>query len=116
VGSPDIAHGGASSAPRGQVRDTIRGSYRADETYFHRIRRYILFHDKRHPRDTAASAVTALLDHLARDRDVAGSPQTRRCPRVRFSTTMYWFSRLTELRPKKRAAKTARAFSAARRH
>jgi Phage integrase, N-terminal SAM-like domain len=37
-----------------QVRDAIRVkhySYRTEETYVQWIRRYILFHDKRHPKE-----------------------------------------------------------------
>ncbi|ASC71819.1 Integrase/recombinase [Halomicronema hongdechloris C2206] len=38
-----------------QVRDTIRlkhYSYRTEQTYVQWIRRYILFHDKRHPKES----------------------------------------------------------------
>jgi hypothetical protein len=92
---PHIVHGGTAPAPHllDQVRDTIRRrhySYCTEEACVHSIRRDILFHNKRHPRDMAAPEVTAFLNHLARDRDVAASTQTRRCPRSCFSTRMCW--------------------------
>lgn len=44
-----------------QVREAIRlehYSYRIEETYVYWIRRYILFHSKRHPREMATAEVT----------------------------------------------------------
>ncbi len=41
-----------------QVRDTVRlkhYSYRTEQSYVAWIRRYILFHNKRHPKDMGAS-------------------------------------------------------------
>ena len=54
------------SAPRllDQVRDCIRVKHyriRTERTYLDWIKRYILFHDKRHPKDMGASEVTAFL-------------------------------------------------------
>ncbi len=40
-------------------------------------RRFILFHDKRHPKDMGASQVQAFLTHLAVDRRVAASTQNQ---------------------------------------
>ncbi len=51
-----------------QVRDAIRlkhYSYRTEQTYVGWIRRYILFHDKRHPKDMGGAEVEAFLTHLA---------------------------------------------------
>ncbi|PZO42850.1 MAG: integrase [Shackletoniella antarctica] len=42
-----------------QVRDAIRlkhYSYRTEQTYVQWVRRYILFHDKRHPKDMGVGA------------------------------------------------------------
>ena len=52
-----------------QVRDVIRlkhFSIRTEQSYIHWIRRFILFHHKRHPRDMAETEVTEFLTHLAR--------------------------------------------------
>ena len=51
-----------------QVRDTIRlkhYSYRTEETYVQWIRRYILFHNKRHPIEMGVPEIEEFLTHLA---------------------------------------------------
>jgi hypothetical protein len=51
-----------------QVRDLIRVkhlSYRTEEAYLGWIRRFILFHEKRHPKEMGAAEVQAFLTHLA---------------------------------------------------
>jgi len=51
-----------------QVRDAIRVkhySYKTEKTYVHWIRRFILFHNKRHPAEMGAAEVTQFLTHLA---------------------------------------------------
>ena len=51
-----------------QVRDTIRlkhYSIRTEEAYVNWIRRFILFHDKRHPNDMGGKEIEAFLTHLA---------------------------------------------------
>jgi integron integrase len=63
-----------------QVRDVIRRkhfSIRTEQAYVDWIRRFILFHGKRHPRDMAEPEVTAFLTHLARDGRVAASTQNQ---------------------------------------
>ena len=63
-----------------QVRDTIRThqySYRTQETYCKWIRRFILFHDKRHPREMGASEIQAFLTHLAVEGRVSASTQNQ---------------------------------------
>jgi len=62
------------------VRDTIRlkhYSLRTEETYVHWIRRFIHFHGKRHPRELGATEVTAFLNHLVKNRDVAAATQNQ---------------------------------------
>lgn len=62
------------------VRGLIRVkhlSYRTEETYIGWIRRYILFHDKRHPKDMGAAEVQVFLTHLAVDGNVAASTQNQ---------------------------------------
>ena len=63
-----------------EVRDVIRRkhfSIRTEQTYVDWIRRFILFHNKRHPRDMAETEITAFLTHLARDGRVAASTQNQ---------------------------------------
>ncbi|NEP18708.1 MAG: hypothetical protein F6J97_17715 [Leptolyngbya sp. SIO4C1] len=46
-----------------QVRDAVRlkhYSYRTEQTYVQWIRRYILFHDKRHPREMGVPEIRVL--------------------------------------------------------
>lgn len=63
-----------------QVRDTIRlkhYSYRTEQTYVQWIRRYILFHNKRHPRDMGAPEIEAFLSHLAVEGNVTANTQNQ---------------------------------------
>lgn len=63
-----------------QVRDRIRVkhySIRTETQYLQWIRRFILFHDKRHPRDMGAAEVEAFLTHLAVEGRVAASTQNQ---------------------------------------
>src|SRR5712692_1175370 len=63
-----------------QLRNAIRRrhySYRTEQTYLHWVRRFIYFHDKRHPADMGADEVTSFLTHLARERTVAASTQNQ---------------------------------------
>lgn len=62
------------------VRDTIRRkhySIRTEEAYVNWIRRFILFHGKRHPKDMGAAEVEAFLTHLATEGHVATSTQNQ---------------------------------------
>jgi len=63
-----------------QVRDTIRlkhYSYRTEESYVYWIRRYILFHHKRHPQQMGTAEVEAFLTHIAVKEQVAASTQNQ---------------------------------------
>lgn len=62
------------------VRDRIRRkhySFRTEKSYVGWIRRFILFHGKRHPRDMGAPEVEAFLTHLAVDRKVSAGTQNQ---------------------------------------
>ena len=52
-------------------------SIRTEEAYVDWARRFILFHDKRHPQDMGAAEVEAFLSHLAVDRQVSASTQNQ---------------------------------------
>ncbi|HID45791.1 MAG TPA: integron integrase [Chromatiaceae bacterium] len=63
-----------------QVANAIRRrhySIRTEQAYVDWIRRFILFHGKRHPRDMGEKEVAAFLTYLAVQRDVAASTQNQ---------------------------------------
>lgn len=63
-----------------QVRELIRirhYSIRTEQAYLQWIRRFIVFHGKRHPRDMGAPELTAFLSYLAVRRNVAASTQNQ---------------------------------------
>ncbi|MBD2311475.1 phage integrase N-terminal SAM-like domain-containing protein [Desertifilum sp. FACHB-1129] len=59
-----------------QVRDAIRVkhySYSTEKTYVYWIRRFIPFHNKRHPNEMGTTEVTQFLTHLAVTEHVAST-------------------------------------------
>ena len=71
-----------SSSPKllDQVRHTIRVkhySIRTEEAYLNWIKRFILFHHKRHPREMNSAEIEQFLTHLAVEQDVAASTQNQ---------------------------------------
>ena len=52
-------------------------SIRTEETYLDWARRFILFHNKRHPKDMGADEVQSFLSYLATERNVAASTQNQ---------------------------------------
>jgi integron integrase len=63
-----------------QVSDVARFrhlSLRTEDTYRNWIKRFILFHGKRHPRELDAEAVRSFLTHLAVNEHVAASTQNQ---------------------------------------
>jgi hypothetical protein len=52
-------------------------SIRTEQAYIDWIRRFILFHNKRHPAEMAEQELTEFLTHLARDVHVAASTQNQ---------------------------------------
>lgn len=62
------------------VRQAIRVrhySRRTEEAYVHWIRRYIVFHRKRHPSEMGATDISQFLTSLAVDRHVSASTQNQ---------------------------------------
>ena len=62
------------------VRQRIRYkhmSYRTEQAYCGWIKRFVIFHKMRHPRDMGAPEVMAFLTHLAVERNVAASTQNQ---------------------------------------
>ena len=63
-----------------QVSDVARLkhlSLRTEQAYLTWIKRYIIFHEKRHPQELGADAVRSFLTHLAVDGRVAASTQNQ---------------------------------------
>lgn len=54
-----------------------RSSLKMEKAYVHWVKRYIYFHGKRHPQEMGATEVTAFLNHLANDRQVAAATQNQ---------------------------------------
>ena len=70
-----------------QVRQKIRikhYSIRTEQAYVDWIRRYILYHQKRHPQDMGKSEVEQFLTHLAVERNVAASTQNQALSAILF--------------------------------
>jgi len=59
-------------------------SIRTEKAYADWVRRFILFHDKRHPRDMGAAEVEAFLSHLAVDGKVSASTQNQALAAILF--------------------------------
>src|SRR2546422_7879058 len=70
-----------------QVRAAIRArhySLRTEGTYLSWIKRFILFHGKRHPRDMGVQEVHQFLSHLAVEGQVAASTQSQALSAILF--------------------------------
>ncbi len=63
-----------------QVREAIRVrhySLRTEEAYIHWVERFILFHERRHPREMGEAEIAQFLSALAVDRHVSASTQNQ---------------------------------------
>ncbi len=63
-----------------QVREALRlrhYSYRTEQSYVLWIKRYIFFHNKRHPKDMGTPEIEAFLSYLATEQNVAASTQNQ---------------------------------------
>jgi len=63
-----------------QIRHTIRAKHysrRTEKAYVSWIRRFIVFHGKRHPRELGSAEISGYLSHLASERRVAASTQNQ---------------------------------------
>jgi len=68
------------SALLNQVRDimrTRRYSLQTEKTYIYWMKKYIFFHDVRHPKEMGATEVGAFLTHLAVNENVAAATQNQ---------------------------------------
>ncbi len=63
-----------------QVRQAIRARHyspRTEDTYVHWIKRFIFFHNKRHPAEMAEKEIAQFLSSLASDSHVSASTQNQ---------------------------------------
>ena len=75
-----------------RVRDAIRlkhYSIRTEEAYVNWIRRYVYFHNVRHPAEMGAPEVQAFLTHLAVNENVAASAQNQALSVLLFLRGVY---------------------------
>jgi integron integrase len=78
-----------------KVRQFIRlkgYSIRTEKTYVSWIKRFILFHDKRHPKDMGKPEIEAFLSHLVINRNVASSTQNQA-----FSAILFLYNHVLEV-------------------
>lgn len=69
------------------VRQRLRQkhySYRTEQTYVDWIRRFILFHNKRHPLEMGAPEIQAFINYLAVERKVSASTQNQALSAILF--------------------------------
>ena len=94
-----------------QVRDKLRVkhySIRTEQTYTDWIKRYIYFHDKRHPKDLGARDIEAFLTHLAVAGKVAASTQNLAKSSLLFlyrevlEINLPWLDNITQAKAPKR--------------
>ena len=94
-----------------QVRDRLRVkhySIRTEQTYVDWIKRYIFFHDKRHPKDMGAEDVEAFLTHLAVAGKVSASTQNQAKSALLFlyrevlTIQLPWLENITQAKAPKR--------------
>ena len=80
-----------------QVRDAMRVkhySFRTEQAYVDWIKRYILFHGKRHPNEMGATEIEAFLTHLAVEQNVAASTQNQA-----LSALLFLYREVLEMDP-----------------
>ncbi len=94
-----------------RVRDTLRTrhySRRTEQAYLGWIRRYILFHRKRHPSEMGAAEINLFVTHLAITKKVSASTQTQALSAILFLYRQVLGREVGELGEIVRARKTRR--------
>ena len=93
------------------VRERLRVkhySIRTESAYLDWIKRFILFHNKRHPLEMASTEVEAFLTHLAVERNVAASTQNQALAAILFlyaevlNIELPWLEQLTRAKKPQR--------------
>ena len=70
-----------------QYREALRNrhySLRTEQTYLSWVRQYILYHNKRHPRDMGVAEINAFITHLVNQKTVSASTQNQAISAVLF--------------------------------
>ena len=65
-----------------QVRQRIRtkhDSIRTEEAYVQWVKRFVLFHQKRHPAEMGGKEISAYLNHLSLKKTTRPQRRTKRC-------------------------------------
>jgi integron integrase len=96
MSAPDPA---SAAKPRllDQVREACRVphfSLRTEDAYAQWVKRFILFHDKRHPREMGAVEINAFLTHLAVQGNVAASTQNQA-----FAAVLFLYQKVLQCEP-----------------
>ena len=88
-----------SDKPPPRLLDQLRAkarllhySLRTEEAYADWVKRFILFHGKRHPREMGAAEIEAFLGHLAVEKQVAASTQNQA-----FSAILFLYQKVLEI-------------------
>jgi len=93
------------------LRDALRlrrYSLKTDKAYVHWVKRYVRFHRMCHPKDMGAREVTAFLNHLASERQVAAATQNQALAallflyRVVLGIELPWLDELVRAKTAKR--------------
>ena len=91
LGAVWIARGGLPLQPKSKLLPTLRAklrlghfSPRTEEAYTDWVRRYVIFHGTRHPRELGEREVVAFLTYLAVERSLASSTQAQALAALQF--------------------------------
>ncbi len=104
-------HGAGSPRLLDAVRARIRAkhySLRTEQAYLHWIKRFIYFHDKRHPREMGAAEVERFLSSLAVDDHASASTQNQALAALLFlyrevlNVELPWLDGLTRAKQRER--------------
>ena len=87
---------------------TRRYSLRTEQAYLDWIRRFILFHGKRHPRDMGENEIVEVLTHLAAERNVSASTQNQALSALLFLYQQFLERKLGRLDGALRTSRPAR--------
>jgi integron integrase len=94
-----------------QLKESIRVrqySHSTEKTYVQWVRRYILFHAKRHPKEMGKTEIEEFLTHLAVQRHVAPSTQNQALQAILFlyrhvlEIDLPWLDDVVRAKPKRR--------------
>ena len=89
------------------VRDKIRVkhySLKTEKTYINWIKRYIYFHNKKHPKDLGKADIEAFLTHLAVDKNVSSTTQNQA-----FNALLFLYEQVLEISLKDQNISSVRA-------